>query len=396
MKEKLLGMTLEELRAAASGCGLKPFVGGQLADWLYAKRAASWERMTNIGKDARARLQERYDLGVSAPVGVAESSDGTRKYLFPVGGAGPERVRLRGDAEDVRIVAVGGAGPERVRLRDEPEASQNVVAKDRATSVGERAVESVMIPDDDRRTLCVSSQAGCKMGCRFCMTGRQGWHGNLDAADILNQFLSVDESAELTNAVFMGMGEPLDNYDAVRRAIEVLTAPWGFGWSPKRITLSTIGVLPSLKRFLDETRCHLAVSLHNPFPEERFGMMPVEKAWHVRDVIALIRKYDFSGQRRVSFEYTMFDGWNDDTRHSDALCRLLEGLECRVNLIRFHRIPDFPYDCARPEAMEAFRDRLNARGVTCTIRASRGEDILAACGMLAGKHGDTLLFPAAK
>ncbi len=344
MKEKLLGKTPEELRSIASECGLKPFVGTQLAAWLYSSRVTDWDRMTNIGKDAKARLAERYELGTAAPVGSAESSDGTRKYLFPV-----------------TCTAAGGV---------------------EETS----AVEAVMIPDEDRKTLCVSSQAGCRMGCRFCMTGRQGWHGNLDAADILNQFVSIPESRELTNAVFMGMGEPLDNYDTVSRVLEVLTADWGFGWSPKRITVSTIGVLPQLRRYLDEQKCHLAVSLHNPFPEERAEMMPVQKAWDEKDVLDLIRQYDFTGQRRVSFEYTMFDGYNDDKRHADALIRMLRGLECRVNLIRFHRIPDFPYGCSTPAAMQAFRDRLNNNGIICTIRTSRGEDILAACGMLAGQH----------
>ena len=345
MKAKLLGMTLAELKAAAQACGLKPFVGAQLADWLYAKRVRSWDRMANISKAAREVLAARYDLGVSDPLGSALSSDGTKKYLF-------------------KVVCPMGNGFE------------------------ESAVESVMIPDVDRFTLCVSSQAGCKMGCKFCMTGRQGFHGQLDAADILNQFVSIDEAAELTNAVFMGMGEPLDNYDTVSRVIEVLTAPWGFAWSPKRITLSTIGVLPALKRFLDAQRCHLAVSLHNPFPEERLEMMPVQRVWDIRAVLELIRQYDFSGQRRVSFEYTMFAGFNDDKRHADALIRLLRGLECRVNLIRFHEIPDFPYRCSSDQAMEAFRDRLNNHQILCTIRSSRGEDILAACGMLAGQHSE--------
>ena len=336
MKEKLLGMSLQELKQAAAGCGLKPFVGAQLADWLYAKRVRDWDRMVNVSKAARDALAAKYDLGISAPAGSAVSTDGTKKYLFEVGPG--------------------------------------------------KYIESVMIPEEDRKTLCVSSQAGCKMGCKFCMTGRGGFHGQLDAADILNQFISIDESEELSNAVFMGMGEPLDNYDAVARAIEVLTAPWGFAWSPKRITLSTIGVLPTLKRFLDEQRCHLAVSLHNPFPEERLEMMPAQKAWDIREVLGLIRQYDFSGQRRVSFEYTMFAGFNDDKRHADALIRLLRGLECRVNLIRFHQIPDFPYACSPDASMEAFRDRLNNHQILCTIRSSRGEDILAACGMLAGQH----------
>ncbi|MBR3500988.1 MAG: 23S rRNA (adenine(2503)-C(2))-methyltransferase RlmN [Bacteroidales bacterium] len=337
MKEKLLGKTPEELKAVAQAAGLPPFAGKQLAQWMYEKRAKSFDEMTNISKAGREKLAELFELGVEAPLGLAESSDGTKKYLFPA---------------------------------------------------SEFAVEAVMIPDDDRKTLCVSSQAGCKMGCKFCMTGRQGFHGNLTPAQILNQFISVDESAELTNAVFMGMGEPLDNTDNVLRAIEVLTAPWGFAWSPKRVTLSTIGVLPSLRRYLDESRCHLAISIHNPFPDERLELMPVQKAWPVAEVIRMLKEYDWTAQRRVSFEYTMFAGWNDDRRHADALARLLRDIECRVNLIRFHKIPDFPYECASPRAMEAFRDRLNSLGVTCTIRASRGEDILAACGMLAGKHNN--------
>ena len=393
MKEKLLGKTLEELKEAARGCGLKPFVGAQLADWLYAKRVRSWDRMVNISKAAREALQQQFDLGVSVPVGSAVSSDGTKKYLFEVR---PAKTKSPVSNKINSSTATGtGASTERwlntqTESGGEWQEECRVISKEERVSENGQArveyIESVMIPEEDRKTLCVSSQAGCRMGCKFCMTGRHGFHGQLDAADILNQFISINEAQDLTNTVFMGMGEPLDNYDAVARAIEVLTAPWGFAWSPKRITLSTIGVLPALKRFLDEQRCHLAVSLHNPFPEERLEMMPAQKAWDIRNVINLIRQYDFTGQRRVSFEYTMFAGFNDDKRHADALIRELRGLECRVNLIRFHKIPDFPYDCASDAAMEAFRDRLNNHQILCTIRSSRGEDILAACGMLAGQH----------
>ena len=339
-KIRLLGMTPAELKTVALEAGLPAYAGGQMAQWLYVKHVRTIDAMTNLSKAGRERLSERCVVGVSEPLGHAESADGTRKYLFPVDGA------------------------------------------------ADNAVEAVMIPDDERKTLCVSSQAGCKMGCKFCMTGRQGFHGNLSAADILSQFYGIDESDSLTNAVFMGMGEPLDNWPEVERVLEVLTAPWGFGWSPKRITLSTIGVLPNLKKYLDGSRCHLAVSLHNPFPQERLALMPVEKAFRMEEVLALIRQYDLTGQRRVSFEYTMFSGFNDTPRHADALVRLLRGLECRVNLIRFHQIPDFPYTSTPVSKMEAFRDRLSRGGVTATIRASRGEDILAACGLLAGKHNE--------
>ncbi len=346
MKEKLLGKSLEELKEAAQSCSLKPFVGRQLADWLYGKRVRGWDGMANISKAARERLAERFELGVTAPEGSLRSCDGTVKYLFPV-----------------------SCAPE-----GSPHAGED------------RTIEAVVIPDDERRTLCVSSQSGCRMGCRFCMTGRNGFRGSLDRADILNQFVSIDESLSLSNAVFMGMGEPLDNYAEVSAAIEVLTADWGFGWSPKRITLSTVGVIPVLKRYLDEQRCHIAVSLHNPFHDERLEMMPAEKAWPAADVVALLREYDFSGQRRVSFEYTMFSGFNDDKRHADALIRMLRGLECRVNLIRFHKIPDFPYESSSDRKMEEFRNRLNNNGILCTIRSSRGEDIFAACGLLAGQR----------
>ena len=336
MREQLLGKTPVELKEIALKVGLPAFTGKQIAQWMYGRKVRSIDEMTNISKAERERLKEEYSLGVTLPSTCQVSSDGTKKYLFPVGEG--------------------------------------------------NAVEAVMIPDEDRKTLCVSSQAGCRMGCKFCMTGRQGFHGNLTVADILSQFIAIDEAAELTNAVFMGMGEPLDNFGNVMRAIEVLTSDWGFGWSPKRITLSTIGVLPNLRKYLDSTRCHLAVSLHNPFPDERAEMMPVQKAWPVQEVIDMIREYDFTGQRRVSFEYTMFAGLNDDKRHADALIRLLRGLECRVNLIRFHKIPDSPFETTPQIIMERFRDRLSNHGITCTIRTSRGEDILAACGMPAGEH----------
>ena len=343
MKERLLGKTPEELKAVALEAGLPAFAGKQMAQWLYVKRVAEIDQMTNLSKQGREALKARYEVGRIAPVDVQTSRDGTKKYLFPV---------IPGEARNIP----------------------------------EEFIEAVMIPDQDRKTLCVSSQAGCKMGCKFCMTGRQGFHGNLSAADILNQFFSVEEAGELTNTVFMGMGEPLDNWDQVKRVIDILTADWGLAWSPKRVTLSTIGVLPKLKSYLDESKCHLAVSLHNPFPEERAGMMPAQKAWSITEIIRLIRQYDFTGQRRVSFEYTVFAGWNDSPRHAQALVRLLKHLECRVNLIRFHSIPDFPYGTAPDASMEAFRDLLEQGGLTATIRASRGEDIFAACGLLAGKH----------
>lgn len=342
-KIKLLGSTPEQLKEIAISLKLPAFTGGQIADWIYKKKVKSIEQMTNLSKIARERLSKDYIVGIDDFTDVQISNDGTKKYLFP-------------------------------------------------THTGS-FIEAVMIPDTNRYTLCVSSQAGCKMACEFCMTGRGGFKGNLSTAEIISQFLAVEESDLLTNTVFMGMGEPLDNLDNVLKAIEILTAPWGFAWSPKRITLSSIGVNWSkdkergnpLKVFLDSTKAHLAISLHNPFPDERIQLMPMEKSFPIEETIDLIKQYDFSGQRRVSFEYIMFNRLNDSKVHADAIIRMLRGLECRVNLIRFHSIEGSSLMSSPLPIMEIFRDRLNSSGITATIRASRGEDILAACGMLSGK-----------
>lgn len=335
-KIKLLGHTLAQLKDIAVGLGLPGFVGKQMADWLYKKRVTQIDHMTNLSKAVREKLNERYVVGRTAYTQVTVSKDGTKKYLFP--------------------------------------------------SHTGTFIEAVMIPADDRYTLCVSSQAGCKMGCKFCMTGRMGFKGNLEVAEIISQYLEVDENNLLTNTVFMGMGEPLDNLDNVLQAIEVLTSDWGFGWSPKRITLSTIGVNAGnespLYRFLNESKAHLAVSLHNPLPDERALIMPMEKPFPIHRTLEIIRQYDFTGQRRVSFEYIMFNHFNDTKAHADAIARLLRGLECRVNLIRFHAIPDSPLETSPMPVIEAFKERLNAAGVTATVRVSRGEDVFAACGML--------------
>ena len=220
------------------------------------------------------------------------------------------------------------------------------------------------------------------MGCRFCATARQGLQHSLSAGEIINQIVSIPESQKLTNIVFMGMGEPLDNLDNVLDAIEILTSDWGFAWSPTRITLSTAGVARHLAEFLDKTKVHLAVSLHNPFHDQRAEIMPIENAYPIHEVCDILRRYDFTGQRRVSFEYIVMEGLNDSPAHIKELCRLLNGIKCRMNLIRFHKIPDSPYFSPSAERMTAFRDTLTAKGIQTTIRASRGEDIKAACGLL--------------
>lgn len=331
-KEKLYGKTISELVAVTKRAGMPGFAAMQIADWLYKKEADSIDAMTNLAKKARESLSAGYCIGLSAPSGVAESSDGTKKYLFGV--------------------------------------SQG------------KYVESAFIPDRERATLCVSTQAGCRMGCLFCMTGKQGFQGNLSANEILNQFRSLPERAGLTNIVYMGMGEPLDNLAEVMKSLEILTSPWGYGWSPSRITVSTIGMTGGIKELLEKSRCHLAVSLHSPFPEERSSLMPVQKSNNITEVLSIIRNFDFNSQRRVSFEYIVFEGLNDTTDHVKELARILNGIKCRINLIRFHPVPGSPFRSPGEEAMVRFRDALNAKGIITTIRASRGVDINAACGLL--------------
>jgi len=328
----LYGLTLNQLSALCEELSLPRFAARQLARWLYVRREGELDRMTDLSLANRALLKERCRVGLTPPEGVSVSRDGTKKYLFRT---------LQG-----------------------------------------AYVESAYIPDGERATLCVSSQAGCRMGCRFCATGRQGLQHSLSAGEILNQAVSLPEFDRLTNLVFMGMGEPLDNLDNVLAALEILTSDWGFGWSPTRITLSTAGVVPALPRFLEQTGVHLAVSLHNPFPEERAEIMPVERVWPIREVADILRRYDFTHQRRVSFEYIVMSGRNDSPRHIRELCRLLDGIKCRINLIRFHKIPSSPYFSPPDEELVRFRDALTAKGIQTTIRASRGEDIQAACGLL--------------
>jgi len=243
-------------------------------------------------------------------------------------------------------------------------------------------VETVYIPENDRATLCVSCQVGCKMNCLFCQTGKQGFEGSLTTTDILNQVYSLPEVDKLTNIVFMGQGEPMDNLDNILRTTEILTADYGWAWSPKRITVSSVGVKNKLKRFLEESDCHVAISLHSPIAEQRAALMPAQKGMSISEIVSLLRNYDFSHQRRLSFEYIVFGGINDSTTHAREIVKLLNGLDCRVNLIRFHQIPGVPLHGADEKRMEELRDYLTAHGVFTTIRASRGQDIFAACGLL--------------
>ena len=339
-KKSLLGMTLAELKDVATSLGMPAFTGGQMAKWIYGNHVRTIDEMTNISKANRARLAESYEVGCAAPIDAQHSKDGTIKYLFPVQTTHPD------DSQPVKFV------------------------------------ETVYIPDDDRATLCVSCEVGCKMNCLFCQTGKQGFEGYLTAADILNQIYSLPEVDKLTNVVYMGQGEPMDNLDNVLRSTEILTADYGWAWSPKRITVSSVGIKDKLKRFIEESDCHVAISLHAPNHELRAELMPAEKGMPIEDIVELLRNYDFAHQRRLSFEYIVFGGVNDTPAHARQIVKLLKGLDCRINLIRFHQIPDVPLHGTDERKMEELRDYLTAHGIFTTIRASRGQDIFAACGLL--------------
>lgn len=334
--EKLFGKTLKELSELVLELNMPKFTAKQIANWLYQKQISSIDEMSNISQNNRDLLKGKFEIGIVPYLKVQESVDGTKKYLFK--------------------------------------------------AKGEQFIETAMIPDSDRKTVCVSSQVGCKMGCLFCMTARQGFQANLTAGEIINQYRSIDEWQNISNLVYMGMGEPFDNIDEVLKSLEILTSDWGYALSPKRITVSSIGVIPGMKQFLENSKCHLAISLHTPFDEERRTLMPIEQVFPIKEVIKEIKAFDFGLQRRVSFEYIMFKGVNDTIDHVKQLARILNGVKCRMNLIRFHPIPDSPLLGSPDDTIEEFKEALNKKGIITTIRSSRGEDIFAACGLLSTKE----------
>lgn len=334
-KDILLGKTKNELKDIAKSFGLPAFTATQIADWLYDKRAKSINEMTNLSKKARELLSENYEVGFQEPIDFQESNDGTKKYLYK---------NQKG-----------------------------------------QLIEAAYIPEKNRNTLCVSSQVGCKMACEFCMTGRQKYHGDLTTAEIINQLLSLPEYESVTNVVYMGMGEPLDNIDNVLKSLDIITSEWGLAWSPKRVNVSTIGVIPAMKRFIEESKCHLAISIHSPFEEERKSIMPVQNKYSISDVIKELKKHDWTGQRRLSFEYIVFDDLNHSASHAKEMAKLLHGMKARVNLIRFHKIPDSRLKSTSEKNIEYFKQQLENKGILTTVRASRGQDIDAACGLLSTK-----------
>lgn len=334
MKEILFGKTLKELEEWADELGYPLYTAKQMAQWLYRHRASSIDEMTNLSKDRRAALNQRFDLGVAEPIRCSVSTDGTRKYLFRTGSG---------------------------------------------------TVETAWIPEENRGTLCVSTQMGCRRGCRFCMTARQGFQGNLTAGEILDQYRSLPEHEGVTHFVFMGMGEPLDNLDAVLKAIRILTADWGFGFSPKKVTVSTIGILDGFEKLLDETSCRIALSVHSPYPEERSRIIPYERRYPLHEIIDLLRRRASDRSRRITVEYLMIHGFNDTVAHARDLGKLIRDMKMRINLIPYHPIPDFNGEPSSPERIAAFENELKRHGFIATVRRSRGLDIDAACGLLSTK-----------
>jgi len=335
-REALFGKTLSQLETIVKELELPRFTAAQIADWLYKKDVTSIEEMSNLSKAAREKLTTRFEVGLSDTVKVQTSVDGTKKYLF--------------------------------RARNG------------------KFIETAYMPERNRHTLCVSSQVGCKMGCLFCFTAKQGFQGNLSAGEILNQIRSLPERHQLTNIVYMGMGEPFDNMDGVMQSLEILTANYGFGMSPRRITVSTIGIIPAMKVFLEQSTCHLAVSLHSPFEEERRRLMPIEHVYSLTEVLEAIRSFPLGKQRRISFEYIVFKDLNHSPRHVKELARILNGIRCRINLLRFHPVPGTPLQAPDDATLEEFKTALENKGIVTTIRKSRGQDIYAACGLLSTKE----------
>jgi 23S rRNA (adenine2503-C2)-methyltransferase len=335
-KPQLFGKTLKELETLVDHLGLQRFIAWQVCDWLYKKHISSIDEMTNLSVKIRSELKNTYEIGRTNPMNYQGSTDGTKKYLYKVHNG--------------------------------------------------KSIETVFIPESDRATLCISTQVGCKMGCVFCMTGQQGFQGNLSTGEILNQISSLPERDKLTNIVYMGMGEPFDNLDEVLKSLEILTAEWGYGLGPKRITVSTIGLLKGIERYIKESKCHLAISLHSPFDEERLRLMPIQKSNSIKSILAELRKYNFGLQRRISFEYIMFKGINDTPAHVKELAKLLNGLRCRINLIKFHKIPGSDLESSEDKTITSFNKSLNDSGIVTTMRKSRGQDILAACGLLSTKN----------
>lgn len=338
----LYGQSLETLTTLVREAGEPAYRGRQIAEWLYAHHADSLEQMTNLPAALRERWAGTHEIAAPPPESAGVSSDGTAKYVWH--------------------------------------------------SFEGETYESALIPEKERLTLCVSSQAGCRIGCKFCLTARGGLRDSLSSAEILGQYRNLPERERVTHLVYMGMGEPLDNTDEVLRSLDIMTSDWGYGFSPRRITVSTVGILPDLERLLDASEVNVAISLHAARREERLPLVPSENRYPIASIVELLRNraqlalppFTGTGRRRLSFEITMLDGMTDRPEQAEAVRDLIHGIPARVNLIPWNPFPGAPYRPSRRSAIEAFQSILHRSGITTTVRESRGQDIGAACGLLAG------------
>ncbi len=330
--------------AGSDPAGLEAFLESLGADrryarrilyWVYVRRIASFHEIDDIPRKILDLLSLRALPGLTPPVASERSADGSVKYLF--------------------------------------------------RSSGGALHETVFLPDGKRQTVCISVQSGCRMGCRFCATGHYGWRGNLTAAEIVNQVISIPY--EVTHIVMMGMGEPGDNIDEVTRACRIITAEWGLAAGRRRVTVSTVGVPSATERLLGETECNITLSLHSPFPDERAGVIPAERRWPFAETLRLLSGYDNRRKRRFTVAYVMMKGVNDTPRHLEELIRLLAGTAIRVNLLPYHPVTGSEVTGTPLPEMMSFRHELVMAGISASVRRSRGEDIAAACGMLAAKTG---------
>ncbi len=396
-KTNLLGLTRAELQAFVEGMGEKPFRARQLMKWLYKHTVSDFDEMTDLAKTFRAKLKDLAEVRVPEIKLTQVSADGTRKWLLAMDSANGGRRAPGGDASSAQ-------------------GSSDLQPTADGLQPNLQAIEMVFIPEPDRGTLCISSQVGCAMDCTFCSTAQQGFNRNLTAAEIVGQVwlanrelgfgrggqpeesrlhsLPAEDGQEasrrvITNVVFMGMGEPLANYRNVVPAAEILMDDLGFDISRRRVTVSTSGLVPQMRRLADETNCALAVSLHAPNDALRDELVPINRRHPIAELLDACWHYvEKQNARSITFEYVMLDGVNDKPEHAHELVRLLRGRPAKLNLIPFNPFPQTRYRRSSAAAIERFRDILNANGVIATTRRTRGDDIDAACGQLVGRVND--------
>lgn len=333
MKTPVCGMTFDDLYNLTAQAGFRQTSIAKILRGIYHKGFTQFSQFTDIPKALKEHLQTLFTPGIYPPLTSEKSVDGTVKYLF----------------------------------RNAPGME----------------FETVYIPDNKRKTVCVSTQAGCRMGCPFCLTGRYGFMGDLSAGDMINQIISLPAAKEITHVVFMGMGEPMDNLSEVLKACRILTSEWGLSISSRNITVSTVGILPAILEFLERSECNLTLSLHSPFPEERKVVVPVENKYPVLRIIDMMKSFPLARKRRMSVAYVMIKDINDSEKHLEELKRLLADSPIRINLMPYHRVSDDPNNSSTGERMQYFRHSLVMAGISASIRKSRGFDISAACGLLA-------------